>query len=330
MNHTITANDADQRLDRFCRKYFKRHAEIKLWDIFMWIRKWAIKVNWRKRPEKYRLQAWDTVTWDENRNTNKSATDSTATKKQKIAKLAVEDIQKHIVYEDNERLVLDKPAWLVLHPWQKHTNDITMHDMLQSYLKQTNWSERTETFSPQYCFRLDKDTSGILIAAKTYQSLQCLNELIRDRKVSKEYYTILVWSLKKTTPVDQPLFVWFDKKMWRGKTFVNHEQGKEAYSIFEPIETTIHPILWEITLARVKIKTGRMHQIRVHAAYLWHPVVGDIMYGHPVVNRKATKKLSITRQLLHSHTYWFFDPFQDKQVEFTAWLPSSFTTLLDN
>ncbi len=331
MKHIVAANEADQRFDRFCRKYFKNHADITLGDIFSRIRKWAIKVNWRKQKEKYRLQKWDEIVWDDSRETEKSALHSTASKKKKIARLPIEEIQKHIIHEDDQRLVFNKPAWIVLHPWQKHLNDVTMHDMLQSYLKQTNWAVWTETFSPQFCFRLDKDTSWVLIAAKTYQALQHLNTIIRERKVSKQYYTILVWELKKKTIVDQPLFTWFDKKMWRWKTFVNREpwKWKESLSTYFPEQTVTHKILWPITMTRVIIKTWRMHQIRVHAAYLWNPVVGDIMYGNPVINRKAVKKLAIKRQLLHSHTYWFFDPFHDKQVEFTARLPDSFNELLN-
>ncbi len=329
MDHTITEHDHNQRVDRFCRKYFKSYPEIKLGDIFSRIRKWAIKVNNKKTKEHYRLQSGDKITRDESITTEKKASDATETKAKKISKINVSSVKKMIIYEDTYRLVFNKPAGIVMHPWEKHNNDLTMHDIMQAYLKQTDWAQRTGTFSPQFCFRLDKDTSWILIAAKTYDALQQLNKLIKTRKVAKIYQTILTWTIKQTTlTINQPLYTWFDKKFGKWKTFVNHELWKEAVSIFNLDESLEHAILWTINLCTVTIKTWRMHQIRVHAQYIWHPVLGDTMYGNPALNRIASKKYWITRQLLHSQSYWFFDTLNNKHMHFTAPTPDIFLSLM--
>ena len=328
MNHTITVHEADQRLDRFCRKYFKNHSEIKLGDIYSWIRKGAIKVNGRKRPEKYRLNEWDQVTWNDEAQTQRVATDFTATKEQKLASYALSRIEQYILYQDENRLVFNKPAWVVVHPWNKHDNDITMHDMLQIWHKHNSSQDKQDspTFKPAFCYRLDKDTSGIHIAWITYQAVQHLNDLIKTRQVDKTYTTVLIWSLTKTKEATFPLEVWFDKKFGKSKSFHSPREGKESYSLFEPIMTKNLPWVWPCTLTRVTIKTWRMHQIRVHWALIWHPVLGDLMYWSPAVNRIATKSLAITRQLLHSTVYAFQDIDWTRR-KFTAPLPEQFTTL---
>lgn len=285
----------------------------------------AIKVNGRKRPEKYRLQVGDVVTRNEQADTNKSSLDATQTKQQKVARLDVEKIRKQLVFEDANRLVFDKPADLVVHPWNKHTTDITMHDMLLSYLEQTDGVKKSATFKPAFCYRLDKDTSGIIIAAKNFRALQTLNELIRLRKTSKQYKAVVGWRLDEPVTIAKPLFVGFDKKLGRGKTFINAQQGKEAITILKPIHTVEHDKLGPVTLLSVTLVTGRMHQIRVHSASVDLPVIGDLIYGNPALNRLANKSLSLQRQLLHCESYWFFDPFLDKQVNFVAPLPEDFT-----
>jgi 23S rRNA pseudouridine955/2504/2580 synthase len=328
MHHTISEHDHNQRVDRFCRKYFKSYPEIKLGDIFSRIRKWAIKVNNKKTKEDYRLQCGDIIGRDENITTEKKAADATQTKAKKITSIDLTAIRTMIVYEDDYWLVFNKPVDMVMHPGEKHNTDLTMHDMMQAYLRQTWWAQRTETFSPQFCFRLDKDTSGILIAAKTYDALQLLNWLIKARAVEKVYETILIWELTQKRTVDAPLFTWFDKKFGKGKTFVNHETWKEAHSTFIPQATIDHPLLWPVTACTVLIKTWRMHQIRVHAQHIWHPVLWDTMYGNPALNRIASKKLWIIRQLLHSQSYCFYDTLSHKRMHFKTFTPDSFTTLM--
>lgn len=330
MHIVIWPNEADQRFDRFLRKYYKPHPEIKLGDIFSRIRKWAIKVNNRKTKEEYRLKEKDVITRDENITTEKSAAHMTVSKQKKVASHSLDKIKSLLIYEDDHRLVRNKPAGLVVHPGDKHTTDISLHDMMLSYLQQTGQRAWSHTFKPAFCFRIDKDTSGLIISAKTYEALQWLNEQIRERKVTKYYRAIVEGVFPKEKMMDASLFKWYDQKSWKGKTFINDEKGVEAKTYAKSITSIQHKDLWPISLLNVQIHTWRMHQIRIHTADAGYPVIGDLTYGNAPLNRIATKKCGITRQLLHSYTYWFFDTFANKEVSWTAPLPDDFKKLFPN
>lgn len=326
MKYIITESEANQRVDRFCRKYFKHTPEVKLGDIFSRIRKWAIRVNGKKTKEKTRLTIGDEISWNDAIETDKSALDVTRTKKEKVASFSIDSIRPHIIYEDMHRLVRNKPAWTLTHPWQKNTTNITMHEMLQSYLEQTGTRPESDTFKPSFCFRLDKDTSGVLIAAKTYEALQLLNKSIRERLVTKQYQAIVVWHPSPQV-IDKPLFTGYDKRSWRSKVFVNQQQWKASCSEILQVQRFEDKNLGKYSLIRVKITTGRMHQIRVHCTSIWHPIIWDLTYGIPAVNRLAKKNFGVIRQLLHSYTYAFDDIIQWWEQSFTAPLPDQFLGL---
>ncbi len=379
---TIDETSSNQRYDRFLRKYFKHTPEITLGDIFSWIRKWSIKVNKTKKKQNYRLQEWDIIAWDEAVLTKNNAEKYQRKKSQKIAEVSLDYLKNFIVAETEHLLIRDKPPHLLIHPWDKHTTDLTMHDYMVSYLKQTDQRNATETYTPSMCYRLDKDTSWVVISAKTYEALQYMNKIIREREVEKRYTTILVGDLRKWSHkqarkwvsekvwqtkghpewnegsrihenkwkrssgyftafsmtekdknwivVNAPLFVWYNRSSWRSQTFVNQEKWKESHTTFYIKKVIDHNILWPITMCRVKLWTGRMHQIRVHAAHIWYPVLWDLTYWIPPINRKATKKCQCTRQLLHASTYWFFDTFSDTYTSYTAPLPHEFSSFFEH
>lgn len=326
MNYTITISEANQRVDRFCRKYFKHTPEVKLGDIFSWIRKWAIRVNGKKVKEKTRLEIGDHITWNKETVTDKSALDVTRSKAEKVASYSIDAMRPLIIHEDNHRLVRNKPTGTLTHPWQKNTTNITMHEMLQSYLQQTGFKTESETFKPSFCYRLDKDTSWVLISAKSYEGLQLLNKKIREREVSKQYQAIVVWH---PTPqvIESSLFTGFDRKSGRSKVFVNEELGKASRSEILKVKKMGSKELWPYSLISVKITTWRMHQIRVHCASIWHPVIWDLTYGIAPLNRLAKKHFGIIRQLLHSYEYSFEDTIQNRIWKFQAKLPDEFKTM---
>ncbi len=327
---TITELEAQQRFDRFLRKHFKHTPEVGLWDIFSRIRTWSIKVNGKKKKQNYRLQEGDIVTLDTAVKTDKSASYVSKPKKEKVHDLPLEALQQLILFEDEHWIVRNKPPHLLMHPWDKHLTDITLTDMMMQYLEKTDQLQQSSTFTPSFCYRLDKDTSWIVISAKTYDWLQYLNKAIRERNVHKTYRTILVGDLqyapwfsskKRVVHCRKPLFVWYNKSLWRSQTFVNWEKWKESHSEFHLKKTYKHPKLWILSDVVVTLHTWRMHQIRAHAAHLWHPVLWDIQYGWQAVNRLAKKHEKIVRQLLHAVSYWFFDPFSDKDFSFSAPIP---------
>lgn len=187
--------------------------------------------------------------------TEKKANDATRSKKEKIRSYPLEDIREYIVYEDTHWLVFNKPAGIAMHPGHKHMNRVSLHDLLQSYLEQTKQHQHDTTFTPSFCFRLDRDTSGIVIAAKTYPALQELNQLIRQRNVSKTYIAVASGITPEKTTIDVPLFKGYDKVMGKGKMFVNHATGVEARTDIHTLMTRKHPLLGDISLVKVDLYT---------------------------------------------------------------------------
>jgi len=318
MEYKITEMEAEQRYDRFLRKYFKQFPEVKLWDIYLMIRKWQIKVNKKKRKDNYRLVLWDIVYIPDN-----ILKELDQTKSWKLAKFSLDKIKDMIIYEDDNYIFFNKPAWVTIHEWNNHMDDLTMNSFLEKYVKET-WINTSSTFKPAFCFRLDKDTSGVLIAGKTYDALKYLNELIRLHKTDKIYLAIAKWIVKNKI-VDLPLEKIFDKKFWKAKVVVS-ENGDQATSMIKVLKVKEDEFLWNISLVQVQLLTGRMHQIRVHLAHNKWPIIWDLMYADPVINRLAKKYYKITRQLLHSRKYGF--EYNWKKYNVKAPIPLEFDEIM--
>ena len=325
MQVTIQASEANQRFDRFLRKYFKPNPDISLITIYAWIRTKKITVNWRKAKEEQRLHDGDVIQWADDLTPGKAFVG----KQKKVASRSAQQIEQLIIEETENWIIRNKPPDMVTHPGPKGTTTTSLHDIMQTYLHQTKHQNESPTFHPAFCFRLDKDTSGVIISAKTYAALQHLNEKIRLREVSKTYMAIVLWAFPKSLTIEEPLFKGFNATTGKAQMFVNHEKGVDSHTQARNEKTIRHPELGTISLVRIALHTGRMHQIRVHLAHAWYPVLGDITYGNSALNRIAHKQCNITRQLLHSLSYWFFDPFSDTQRVCHAPLPGDFDRLMN-
>jgi 23S rRNA pseudouridine955/2504/2580 synthase len=322
----VDYNIANQRFDRYLRKYFKPYPEIKLSDIYSWIRKWMILVNNKKEKEDYRLILWDEIKFNNIEKWEKKPKDLTITKENKLDKLTLNDIKKMIIFEDKDWVVFDKPAGVVAHPGNQHINDICMNDYLEKYCEIQNIAENSETFKPSFGYRLDKDTSGVLIWAKNYDALQYLNEIIRDREIDKEYKAIVEWEIPKKLIVEKSIEKVYDKKFGSSRMIVS-EKWLSAKSEFYNEKTIEHNVLGKISLVWVRLYTGRMHQIRIHLASEWFSVLWDITYWNPVLNRKMYKQLKINRQMLHCSKYSFKN-LDGKKISFESKLPQDFKKLI--
>lgn len=341
----IDENQANQRFDRFCRKYFKSNLEIKLKDIYTWIRKWYIRCNDQKKPENFMLKLWDKISfdksillhvWQENNNWLKYDI-TTSQKVQNFMKKRWYTFPDLIIYEDNHRLVWNKPADIVIHSGNKHMDDVTMNDLLDTYLKifspisnrnrykKNNINIDRETFIPSYGYRLDKDTSGVLISAKDYDTLQYLNEIIRSKaNISKYYFAIIYGKIKdKKFDIDLPLFKWYNATYGRAQSFVNFEKWIPCRTTVELLQTIKDNELGYISLLKCQIHTGKMHQIRVHLSHVGYPILGDVMYGNNNINQKLYRIYKINRQLLHSWRYQFVDQ-EGSELYFQAPIPEDF------
>lgn len=317
---TISENEANQRFDRFIRKYLK-DTDIILTEIFKYIRKWLIKVNNKKKKQDYILVIWDIVTFPE--FIKEKVDFSELNKDEKVKKINITDIKNMIIYEDDNWLALNKPDWISTHQWTKHIEDITMIDILRRIIK-----VESKTFKPMFCYRLDKDTSWVLIAWKNYESVKLLNELIKTRQTKKNYIAIIKWEIEKNITIKNKLEKVYNKKIWKTIT-VSSDNWQEAVSTIEPIISINDKFLWKISMVSVNIKTWRMHQIRVHLSWINKPVLWDIIYWDKKINKILSNKYKITRQLLHSKEYEFFDKISNKTINIKANLPKEFEILFN-
>ncbi len=320
----IDSSNHDQRFDRFLRKYFKMQPGIALADIYRGIRNKEITVNGKKAKEDYRIRNKDIIKIEDVFFEGKNADKKPSVKKS--LPIDVDYVKSLILFEDNNWLVFNKPTGISIHPSDNEHKQRSMHDLLRAYIP-SKW----ETFNASFGYRLDKETSWVLIAGKTYDSLQYINEIIRNRQIQKEYLAIVVGRFPKQLSMHKPLKKIFSSKFQRGKTIISDSEdieSKESTTHCELEKVFQHQILWPISLVKVHIETGRMHQIRVHLADAWFPVLGDMLYGHPRINRILMEKVKMKNIFLHCWKYIFWDNFSENTVCFEAPIPKHFDLIL--
>jgi 23S rRNA-/tRNA-specific pseudouridylate synthase len=161
----------------------------------------------------------------------------------------MEGFQDSILYEDDNRLAVNKPHNTVMHT--TNPKDIAIQDYLDVYCKDL----KNQTFKPSFGYRLDKDTTGVLIAAKTFPALQFINKIIREREVSKNYIALVAGAFPKHVIIDKALEKKYNEKFGKGQTVVNERYGDRAISECWLEKTVNNPALGEISLIKVKIQT---------------------------------------------------------------------------
>jgi 23S rRNA pseudouridine1911/1915/1917 synthase len=196
-----------------------------------------------------------------------------------------------VVFENADLAVIDKPAGLVVHPGAGNTEDTLANALIAMY---PGIDKVGEPHRPGIVHRLDEDTSGLIVIAKTTEAYDFLKKTFLDRRVEKEYLALVHGApAKKHDLIDLPIQrVPLKQKMRIGL-------GKPAQTEFWNLKTGQIPGLDQVALLRVKLHTGRTHQIRVHLAHIGHPIVGDALYG-----RKEDSSI-LTRQFLHAYRLKF-------------------------
>ena len=190
-----------------------------------------------------------------------------------------------------------------------------MVDLLNSYL--WKWSK---TFSAMYWYRLDKDTTWVLLAWKNYESLKYINKLIKNRQTKKRYLAIVSGNIDKEIIIKKRLKKIYDKNVWKNIVIVD-KNWYTAVTKVKLINTIKDKYLNSISLLDIELVTWRMHQIRVHLSSIWKPIIWDLLYWNKNINELATKKYWIRRQLLHASEYIFFDKFQNENIKIKAKTP---------
>ncbi len=221
-----------------------------------------------------------------------------------------------IVFEDDHLMVINKPAGLVVHPAAGHTGD-TLADLLLAY--HPNIAQAVNPGSqhrPGIVHRLDKDTSGLLIVAKTSAAMTQLAQQFQEHSITKRYLALVEGRLPLTEgAIDAPIG---RNQRHRQRMTITAQHGRHAQTLFWVEREVSH-----FTLLRVQIITGRTHQIRVHLAAIGHPVVGDHLYGRP-------QPLEPPRVFLHAAEIQLTHPITGQPLTFQAALPSDLQTFLDS
>jgi 23S rRNA pseudouridine1911/1915/1917 synthase len=233
---------------------------------------------------------------------------------QKELKLKAEAIPLNIIYEDEYLVVVNKPADMIVHPAGKIRSGTLVNALL--YHCQDSLSGIGGVIRPGIVHRLDKDTSGLMVAAKNDFAHLDLSRQIKDHQVTKKYLALVHGNMKDDSGIiDAPIGRSLKN---RKKMAVTEGKSREAITQFKVLKRFSGYTLVEATL-----RTGRTHQLRVHMTFIGYPIVGDQLYGH----RK--QGLNISRQALHSHILGFVHPSSKKYMEFSAPLPQDMQGLID-
>ena len=212
----------------------------------------------------------------------------------------------NIVYEDEDLLVLNKPAGVAMHPKADDAAAPSLAAMLTGYLG--------EGSVPHFVSRLDKGTSGLLIAAKSGYVHDRLRRALHSSELRREYRAVAVGLVTPPCGVINAPIGRADGSIIRRCV---REDGLASRTEYEVLQTTER-----FTLLRLRPETGRTHQLRVHMAYLGHPLAGDWLYG-------TEDKTLIARPALHSYELWFTQPVTGQELHFTAPIPQDMQRLLE-
>jgi len=287
----ITEENSGQRIDNFLITRLKGVPKTRIYRI---IRKGEVRVNKGRIDNKYRLKEGDSVRIPPVR---------VAVRENKVELLPTlkHSLEYGILYEDDVLIVLNKPSGFAVHGGSGISSGVI--EALRMLRPDARFLELAH--------RLDKDTSGCLLVAKKRSTLKGLHDLFRNNEVKKTYLALLAgqWNRKKLL-VTAPLLRNTGKG---GERYVKVSQaGKFAETSFRRIHK-----YKDLTLVEASPKTGRTHQIRVHAAWLGHPIVGDSRYGDDELNRKL-KRRGYKRLFLHAKQLEFIHPVTGETMSFEA------------
>lgn len=253
-------------------------------------------INGAKKTVRYPLRAGDTL-------------QITFPKEERSASLRPENIPLHIMYEDEHILVINKPSGMATIPSQLHPSGTMANGILFYYdIKKLPYTIHIVT-------RLDKDTSGLVVVAKHQYSHSLLTTLQRNNELIREYEAIVSGRLdKKFGTIDAPIGRKQDSIIERTVT----SSGKRAVTHYRVVKE-----MSNFSLVRIRLETGRTHQIRVHFAHIGYPLIGDRLYG-----KDKQYMTLLQRQALHCRSVRFVHPFTKKTIEVSCPLPDDVKAVL--
>lgn len=298
-NYTFSVNfsDVGKRLDKFIAENI---PDVTRSSVVNLIESDNVLVNGKKQNKNYKLRINDTVSVDIPEPVEYEA--------------KAENIPLDIVYEDSDLLVVNKPKGMVVHPAAGNYEGTLVNALL--YHCKDDLSGINGVMRPGIVHRIDKNTSGLLIVAKNDKAHKHLAEQIKEHSFTREYEAVVWGNIKDDTgTVNAPIG---RHPIDRKKMTVTERNSKNAVTHFEVLER-----LNGYTYIKCRLETGRTHQIRVHMAYLGHPVSGDDVYG------VKKEKVNFEGQCLHARKIGFIHPSSGEYMEFTSPLPEYFTKWLN-
>lgn len=291
----VEQNYKGYRLDKYIskiRKDFSRNHIQKL------INDGKVEVNGKTEKKSYQVQTNDQIIIYK--------------EKPKVLDLKKKEMDLDIIYEDHEIIVINKPVGLIVHPVKGNRTNTLVNALLAYSDKLGNING---TIRPGIVHRLDKNTSGAILVAKTQESLNELQKQFKNRETKKIYRTILKGTLPYNSgKIDAP--IGRDPNN-RTKMAVIKENSKKAITKFRVLDR-----FKNYTYVEVDLKTGRTHQIRVHFSHLGYPIIGDQKYG------EKEKIFDLQHHLLHAYKIGFNHPLKKEWVEYKAELPEEFLKIL--
>lgn len=281
----IGPNEAGQRFDKYLSKYLKDAPKS---FIYKMLRKKNITRNGKKADGSEKLSEGDIIkmfmsdeTIDKFMGVNENA-------------LLKTQVNLDVVYEDSNIIIVNKPVGMLSQKAEK--NDVSLNEYIIEYLygKKKVTDESLRTFRPSVCNRLDRNTSGLVLAGCSLTGTQTLSKMLKDRTIDKYYYCIVDGVMTDKKKVSGYL----KKDEKTNKVTVTAEK-KEGSSY---IETYYEPVKnnGKLTLLRIKLITGKPHQIRAHLAWTGHPIAGDYKYGNKKLNQYVKNGYGCNSQLLHA------------------------------
>lgn len=288
----VKVTEENERID----KYIAKTTDLSRTLISKMIDNGFILVNNKKTKNNYKVKLNDIITIDEN---YKESTD-----------VLPEKIDLNIVYEDNDILIINKPSGMVVHPGNGNYSG-TLVNGLMYYTN--NLSSVNGKIRPGIVHRIDKDTSGLIIVAKNNKAHEILSNYFQNKTITRTYIALVKGELKtNSATIDAPIG---RSEKDRKKMAVTSKNSKNAVT-----HLTVLKRYKGYTLVKLKLDTGRTHQIRVHMQYIGHPVYNDPVY--------TNDKCSEFGQFLHSYSMEFVHPITKEKMYFECPLPDYFEDFL--
>lgn len=225
-----------------------------------------------------------------------------------------EDIPLDIVYEDDEMLVVNKPKGMVVHPAAGNPTGTLVNALMHHC--GDNLSSINGVIRPGIVHRIDKDTSGLLMVAKTDKAHICLSQQLSNHSLARAYRAVVLNNIKENEGIiNEPIGRDPKNRLRQAVVYTNSREAVTEYKVLER--------MGKHTLIEARLKTGRTHQIRVHLAHIKHPLLGDGLYG------PAKNSFGAEGQMLHAYLLGFVHPTTDKHMEFFAPDPKEFERVLN-